>query len=292
MNNIKIIEKGRTEGIINKNKINNICKSTSLYSKEKQKNKINIHLSEKINNRTNENEIKDISNNPSSIKDKLIFDLKTNLKFDLPSINKNINKSPKINNIFNKNNIARCNANESLSTNDFTNSIKKNKNLQNLTEQMSKYRIGLSSANSLSNNNPIIPIIPFNRPISNFNFSGKKLWEIDNNNYNGQFNDIIFEKKNININKSNKVLEQKNYVKNLNKITTRNKSLDMKKKYLNSFKFNNELNNDMPKIKRINVEKGMMSSKLENIFNKKLIGNKINSFRNDKDNYFNMKKLK
>ena len=292
MNNIKIIEKGRTEGIINKNKINNICKSTSIYSKDKQKNKINIHLSEKINNRTNENEIKDISNNPSSIKDKLIFDLKTNLKFDLPSINKNINKSPKINNIFNKNIIASSNANESLSTNDFTNSIKKNKNFQNLTEQMSKYRIGLSSANSLSNNNPIIPIIPFNRPISNFNFGGKKLWEIDNNNYNGQFNDIIFEKKNININKSNKVLEQKNYVKNLNKITTRNKSLDIKKKYLNSFKFNNELNNDMPKIKRINVEKGMMSSKFENIFNKKLIGNKINSFRNDKDNYFNMKKLK
>ena len=292
MNNIKIIEKGRTEGIINKNKINNICKSTSIYSKDKQKNKINIHLSEKINNRTNENEIKDISNNPSSIKDKLIFDLKTNLKFDLPSINKNINKSPKINNIFSKNNIASSNANESLSTNDFTNSIKKNKNFQNLTEQMSKYRIGLSSANSLSNNNPIIPIIPFNRPISNFNFGGKKLWEIDNNNYNGQFNDIIFEKKNININKSNKVLEQKNYVKNLNKITTRNKSLDIKKKYLNSFKFNNELNNDMPKIKRINVEKGMMSSKFENIFNKKLIGNKINSFRNDKDNYFNMKKLK
>ena len=292
MNNIKIIEKGRTEGIINKNKINNICKSTSIYSKDKQKNKINIHLSEKINNRTNENEIKDISNNPSSIKDKLIFDLKTNLKFDLPSINKNINKSPKINNIFNKNIIASSNANESLSTNDFTNSIKKNKNFQNLTEQMSKYRIGLSSANSLSNNNPIIPIIAFNRPISNFNFGGKKLWEIDNNNYNGQFNDIIFEKKNININKSNKVLEQKNYVKNLNKITTRNKSLDIKKKYLNSFKFNNELNNDMPKIKRINVEKGMMSSKFENIFNKKLIGNKINSFRNDKDNYFNMKKLK
>ena len=76
----------------------------------------------------------------------------------------------------------------------------KNINLNhNITERMNKFRIGLSSANSISNNDPIIP----NRPTSNFIFGGNKLWE--NSNLKNNNNDIIFEK-----NLSVKPLNQKN----------------------------------------------------------------------------------
>ena len=71
---------------------------------------------------------------------------------------------------------------------------------------MNKFRIGLSSANSIPNNDPIIP----NRPTSNFILGGNKLWE--NSNLKNNNNDIIFEKNNRNINKnlSVKPLKQKN----------------------------------------------------------------------------------
>ena len=56
----------------------------------------------------------------------------------------------------------------------------------NLTEDYNKFRMGLLSAFSNSNNNNIIiPIIPMQRPLSNFNLGIGQLWEnIDNINKN------------------------------------------------------------------------------------------------------------
>ena len=73
-------------------------------------------------------------------------------------------------------------------TSAFTHSSKKNFTptgfgTQNYTEDVSKYRMGLLSAGSSSNNNIIIPIIPMRRPVSNFNFGGGQLWNnLENNN--------------------------------------------------------------------------------------------------------------
>ena len=47
---------------------------------------------------------------------------------------------------------------------------------QNYTEDLSKFRMGLLSAGSNSNSNIIIPMMPLNRPVSNFNFGGGQLW--------------------------------------------------------------------------------------------------------------------
>ena len=56
---------------------------------------------------------------------------------------------------------------------------------QNYTEDLSKFRMGLLSAGSTSNNNIIIPMIPMRRPVSNFNFGGGQLWNnFENNNKN------------------------------------------------------------------------------------------------------------
>jgi hypothetical protein len=86
---------------------------------------------------------------------------------------------------------------------------------QNYTEDVSKYRMGLLSAGSSSNNNIIIPIIPMRRPVSNFNFGGGQLWNnlesnnmthknISNlNNINALDKAIYDEKKNINNNIQN-----------------------------------------------------------------------------------------
>ena len=83
------------------------------------------------------------------------------------------------------------NANNNNITNDtsaFTHSSKKyftptGFGTQNYTEDVSKYRMGLLSAGSSSNNNIIIPIIPIRRPVSNFNFGGGQLWNnLENNN--------------------------------------------------------------------------------------------------------------
>ena len=294
MNNIKLIKNEQDEELINKNSrnsdLNNIYKNISRNSK---KYKENIPLSEKRNNKTNENKFKvKISNNSSSLRDKILFDF-NNLKVDLPSLNKNINKSPKINNIVEKNKF--INNNETISTNDFTNSTKKNINSQNITEQMSIYRIGLSSANSLSNNNPIIPIIPFNRPISNFNFGGNQLCKIDNNNTNLKF----IEKNNININNNNilpvKSLNQKEYMNNLNNNSIKKrkigKSMDLKKNSLNSIKFNYDLNNNINKIglklHKIKIDKGMLNKiNFGDNINNQIVENKMISVRNNNKVYF------
>lgn len=140
------------------------------------------------------------------IRDKLVIEKKNpNTGIILPDL-KNINKNT--NNFKNYNNInikssqnmylrsvstdkAKFQQNTNNITNDtsaFTHSSKKyftptGFGTQNYTEDVSKYRMGLLSAGSTSNNNIIIPIIPMRRPVSNFNFGGGQLWNnLESNN--------------------------------------------------------------------------------------------------------------
>ena len=168
-------------------------------------------------------------------------------------------------------------------TSAFTNSSKKYYSPigignQNYTEDLSKFRMGLLSAGSSSNNNIIIPMISMRRPVSNFNFGGGQLWNFENtnksiNNKNNLEKAIINdEDKNVNINMnvnnnikndediildaefSKKKLNinlnssKKNYnIYNKPKLNnnSRNKSFksqDLKKQY-DSFPINNDYNN-------------------------------------------------
>ena len=198
-------------------------------------------------------------------------------------------------------------------TSAFTNSSKKYYSPigignQNYTEDLSKFRMGLLSAGSSSNNNIIIPMIPMRRPVSNFNFGGGQLWNFENtnkniNNKNSIDKAIIFdEEKNKNINNNLKKEEEeiifnsefnkqdlninnnnskKNYnIYNKGKSTnSRNKSFksqDMKKQY-EPFPINNDINNIyigmdkmISKLHKIKIEKGMMNSGILNSLNKKL----------------------
>jgi len=305
MNNINII-KDENENI-NKNKRNNIFniyKSISLNPKE-NKNKIIIPFNEKNSYRTNENQLSNTkynnNNSPFSVRDKIIINSKNKVKVELPSLNKIPNKSSEINNIF-KHIQIHNNGNESPSTSAFTNSTKKNINTQNLTEQMSKYRMGLLSANSSSNNNnsnPIIPLLSIKRPVSNFNSGGVPLWEIENiknNKKDNSNNKNEFETENIN----KKILSQKNDINQLTKKTpTRNrniaKSCDNKVKSLNSVKYNKNIeinnitNNIIPKLHKIKIEKAMFNM---NFVNKQLFENNDNKSilgDNFKNNIFHIK---
>lgn len=311
-NNIKVIKNENNQEIKNvfnkTNQINIMHKSVVANSKENKENGIIELLHEKNNYKTNGNEIgKNKQINTQSVRDRLLLDCSNNMRIELPSLTKNINKSPNINNLFGKNKlIFNNNGNESPSTSAFTNSTKKNNIDNNLTEHLSKYRMGLSSANSLTKtSNPIIPMLPINRPVSNFNFGGNQLWEIDNNkNTKKEFN-ILFDNSNLRLNKSPlpiKEICQKNEINNLiknNNNKNRNlvKSVDLKGKRPMAPKYNtnvdikNKVNNNiMPKMHKIKIEKGMIGSKLSNLFNMKLAENKnIFSQIKNNNNIFHMK---
>ena len=172
---------------------------------------------------------------------------------------------------------------------------------QNYTEDLSKFRMGLLSAGSTSNNNIIIPMIPMRRPASNFNIGRGLLWNnfennnknfvnkavnIDeeknkniNNNLKKEENEIILDvelnKKELNMNNSKK---NYNIYNKPNNNLNRNKSLkgqDMKKQY-EAFPLKNDINNlyigmdkIITKLHKIKIEKGMMSSSIVNSLNKK-----------------------
>ena len=264
-----------------------------------------------------------------TIRDKLIPQNKNGIFLpDLKKINNSSNnfnnfESLNINNPFNSQKMnlrsistdkAKMQQNINSITNDtsaFTHSSKKyfsppgigNKNY---TEDLSKFRMGLLSAGSTSNNNIIIPMIPIRRPVSNFNFGGGQLWNnYENNNKNINNKNIlekgiiIGEDKNKNINNNlkqsdDKLLDvefnkneinmninnsKKNYnVYNKSNNITRNKSLknpDMKKQY-EAFPIKNDINNlyigmdkMITKLHKIKIEKGMMNTGILNSLNKK-----------------------
>ena len=302
-NNIEVIKDENNQYFNDKekkiNKVNHIHKSISA-SKDNKDNKMQISNYEKLNFIIKEKELN---------KNKNTLDIKneTNAKLHLPSLNKNTNFSLE-KNIFIRN--------DSPSTSAFTNSNKKNiVHGHNFTDEISKYRMGLLSANSSSNSNSIIPMLPIKRPVSNFNFGGNPLWENNNHNNinqndlnnknninsNNHNNEIIIGKSNINkapiiINEFSQRNEVNNYSKTSNKKENFFKSLEFKKfisstKYNNNNNLANNINNNnnnaiIPKLNKIKIEKGAMNNRLTNIFNKQMSDSKKNI---NKNNIFQVK---
>ena len=201
------------------------------------------------------------------------------------------------------------NMNVNSITNDtsaFTHSSKKyfspiGLGIQNYTEDVSKYRMGLLSAGSSSNNNVIIPMIPIRRPVSNFNFGGGQLWNnFENNNITNknimEKDMIVDEDKNVNkyLEKENDNNLDKEFPKKELKININNlkknyniynklsndkvnknlKSQDMKNQ-LEVFPITNDINNlyldkMINKLHKIKIEKGMMNYDIMNSLNQKL----------------------
>ena len=210
---------------------------------------------------------------------------------DKPNSQQNINTN--INN----------NINSTNDTTAFTHSSKKYFSpraiyTQNYTEDLSNFRMGLLSAGSSCNNNVIIPMMPFRRPVSNFNFGVGQLWNNfeNGNNINGKENteeknkekDSLKEereskdvkeinKKEINIDFSNSKRNYNIYNK-VNSATRNNKPFkhtEMKKR-LELFQTKNDINNlyigmdkMITKLHKIKIEKGMMNSGIVNSLNKK-----------------------
>ena len=191
-------------------------------------------------------------------------------------------------------------------TSAFTHSSKKyfspiGLGIQNYTEDVSKYRMGLLSAGSSSNNNVIIPMIPIRRPVSNFNFGGGQLWNnFENNNITNknimEKDMIVDEDKNVNkyLEKENDNNLDKEFPKKELKININNlkknyniynklsndkvnknlKSQDMKNQ-LEVFPITNDSNNlyldkMINKLHKIKIEKGMMNYDIMNSLNQKL----------------------
>ena len=192
-----------------------------------------------------------------------------------------------------KNTYINNNINSTNDTSAFTHSSKKYFSpraiyTQNYTEDLSKFRIGLLSAGSSCNNNVIIPMIPFRRPVSNFNFGAGQLWnnfENKNNNIKEKNEEENDEKKNIkekekDENKNDKEINKDNSKNNYNIYNKMNSALtnnkqEMKKR-LELFQSKKDINNlyigldkMITKLHKIKIEKGMMNSGIVNSLNKK-----------------------
>ena len=197
----------------------------------------------------------------------------------ISQINKNTNLNNNINNI-----------NSTNDTSDFTHSSKKYSSprviyTQNYTEDLSKFRMGLLSAGYSCNNNIIIPMMPFRRPVSNFNFGAGQLWNnfekgntINNKENTEEKNEIKENKENDNDNNENN--NKKNYFiyDKVSSATRNNKPFrhtEMKKR-LELFQSKKDINNlyigmdkMITKLHKIKIEKGMMNSGIVNSLNKK-----------------------
>ena len=197
----------------------------------------------------------------------------------ISQINKNANLNNNINNI-----------NSTNDTSDFTHSSKKYSSprviyTQNYTEDLSKFRMGLLSAGYSCNNNIIIPMMPFRRPVSNFNFGAGQLWNnfekgnTNNNKENTEEKNEIKENKE-NDNDNNENNNKKNYFiyDKVSSATRNNKPFrhtEMKKR-LELFQSKKDINNlyigmdkMITKLHKIKIEKGMMNSGIVNSLNKK-----------------------
>ena len=211
-------------------------------------------------------------------------------------------KNANINTNINNNNI-----NSTNDTSAFTHSSKKYFSpraiyTQNYTEDLSNFRMGLLSAGSSCNNNIIIPMLPFRRPVSNFNFGVGQLRNNFENSGNinainkenaeekaEEKNGIKDDKENNNeeqreINKKEFNFDYSNLKRNYNiynkvNSASRNnkpfKHTEMKKR-LELFQTKNDINNlyigmdkMITKLHKIKIEKGMMNSGIVNSLNKK-----------------------
>ena len=280
--NIKTIkeieEKEMKKRFKKSNKFNLMYKSIA-FSKEKNKNKIDFNENENYNYINKENEFQNKSNN-----NLVINGVKSNSKIDnISKINLPLLYIPSKNKLLNNIN------NETPSTSAYTNSTKNNlRNDHNLTEQVTKFRIGLFSANS-SSNNAIIPILPIKRPVSNFNFGGNQLWEKDDTNKDNKIfnnnNEILIEKEI----EPNKEPKMKNI--NLNKYFDKNKTRDIFKSTDSKYK-STSFNNRFEQISNnINLKSKMTKltkeKRQDNFFNMKLIEfKKMPSYLNKNSNFF------
>ena len=283
------------------NKYNN---KIDLNKKLKKENKY-VHAFDGIfpNNRNNSEEMNSIQNAKSK-------DNKT----ASPSAKQNINNQQLNFKKFNINEDTPSGSTLAYSKKYNSNSI----NNQNLTEDHNiKFRIGLLSAFSNSNNNTniIIPILALQRPLSNFNLGGGQLWEnIDNSNLNKNImNSAKLEqnKKQLNVNKKlinniniiekNKANREKigtapiqkrnefsNYFSNIGK----NKKI-LNKNYSNFF---SNMSNYGVKFHHIKIDKSLMNNKIADSLNKNLILNYMNLEQNHlpkikSTNYNEIKKL-
>ena len=243
----------------------------------------------------------------NNIESKTITTSKNNLRSK--SIDKEINPQLQNKNMTLKNNNINSNniINSTGDTSAFTHSSKKFSSpraiyTQNYTEDLSNFRMGLLSAGSSCNNNIIIPMMPFRRPVSNFNFGVGQLWNnFENNTTNiknkenteeknketnlnevketNAMNDEQKEpnKKEINIDFGNSKRNYNIYNK-VNSATRNNKPFkhtEMKKR-LELFQSKNDINNlyigmdkMITKLHKIKIEKGMMNSGIVNSLNKK-----------------------
>lgn len=171
-------------------------------------------------------------------------------------------------------------------------------NSQNLTEeQNNKLRIGLLSAYSNSSNNIIIPILPIQRPLSNFNLGVGQLFEnIDNRNINKKtMNNLKYEQKNQKINISQRNIKNNLMDKNRKNCELRNKirtapgmkravnrsNYEEKDKKMWNMNSNNFLlSNYGLKFHHIKIDKSLLNNKLTDSLRKNIILNYINLDRN------------
>ena len=322
----------------NTNKYNHINRIINLKSLNGHNNNNNNNMSNNINNNINNkisnnlNVVKDsfftkynkmgINQNNKQMKDPYKKEQKCISAFDSMLTNNKNNSEELVNNLQNvnmsivfnqKKNIKNNNLNDdtpSVSTLAYSKKYNSNSiNNQNLTEDHNnKFRMGLLSAFPNSNNNNIIiPIIPLQRPLSNFNLGCGQLWEnIDNINKNNinkleQSNKKITDKKIVN---NVNILDKNRLTNNMrHKISTApsqkrgeynyfsNNDKDfhiINKNYSNIF---NNINNLGPKLHHIKIDRSLMNNKLTDSLNKNIILNYMSLEQNQlpklKNNHFN-----
>ena len=285
------------------NKYNHVSRMINLKSLNSQNNNNNLNgLKESIF--TKYNKI-GINQNHNQIKDPFKKEQKCISAFD-SMLNNNKNTSDELNNIQNINKplmhnqkkiVKNYNFNdESPSASTLAYSKKYNSNStnnQNMTEDHNnKFRMGLFSAFSNSNNNIIIPIIPMQRPLSNFNLGGGQLWENMENLTKNTVNSVKIEQNNKQININKKFIDNINIIEK-NKISNemRNKvgtaPLQKRNEY-NYFFNNNEKEKNLikknysnifgnmnygPKLHHIKIDRSLMNNKFADSLNKNILLN-------------------
>ena len=324
----------------NKNKDKNLQKNLFLNNKINKFNHVNriINLKSLNDHYNSNNNLKesffskynklDINQNNRKINEPYKKEQKCISAFDSMLANNNKNNSEELNNkqninkgnIYNqKINIKNDDTPSSGSTLAYSKKYNSNSiNNQNMTEDHNnKFRMGLLSAfpNSNNNNNIIIPLLPIQRPLSNFNLGGGQLWEnIDNINKN-TINSIKIEQnsKHTNINKkiinNNINIIDKNRICNdmrhkigtapsqkreFNYFSNNDKEKNMiNKNYSNIF---NNISTYGPKFHQIKIDKSLMNNKLSDSLNKNIFLNYMSLEQNKlpkiKNNHYNeIKKL-
>ena len=328
----------------NKNKEKNIIshkqKNLFLNNKFSKINHVNriLNLKSLNENYNNGNNLKesffskynkvDINQNNRPINEQYKKEQKCISAFDSMLANNNKNNSEEFNNIQNVNKANIYNQKLNMKNDDtpssgstFAYSKKYNSNSlnnQNMTEDHNnKFRMGLLSAFPNSNNNNIIiPFLPIQRPLSNFNLGGGQLWEnIDNINKNN-INNIKIEQNNKQTNLNKKIIN--NNINIVDKIRINNDlrqkvgTAPGQKREFNFFSNNDKERNKLtknysnifsnmsiygPKFHQIKIDKSLMNNKLTDSINKNILLNYMSLEQNKlpkiKNNHYNdFKKLR